>query len=246
MCDDMHINLTIASRARLAVALLALAGCTSNPSPSEPAPSTDDGTTSDSSGTDGTTDDVATTDDTASPTGSTSPGKGTNVDAGKRSDAGASDAGAAKDAGGAVADAGLTGLDSGLVSDAQDASAPVADAGPTDTGEMDAGVTTKDAGDDTKDASSTKDAASPKDAATTTDPSSSCSGDTPHGCYVARDNNPMGCPDQIHEQSQFYPPMDEWVACSSPYYTACNYAKPDGGDDAHCECDLGLHWLCTY
>lgn len=72
-----------------------------------------------------------------------------------------------------------------------------------------------------------------------------CEGATPHGCYVAAADNPMGCPPQIHEQSAYYPPMDEWVECSSPWYTACNYTKPEGGT-ANCMCDTGVHWLCTY
>lgn len=55
----------------------------------------------------------------------------------------------------------------------------------------------------------------------------------------------MGCPAQIHEQSEFYPPLEEWEACSSPYYTACIYMRPDASE-ANCSCDLGLHWLCTY
>ena len=226
----------------MALALFALSACTTDPKPSEPVPNTDD-TASDGSGTD----DVGAADGDKGPaTGSTAPGKTTGLDAGKRSDPGtASDAATQKDAGGAAADASVVGIDSGLNSGAADATAPVADAGKTDPGEVDAATSEKDAGGGTRDASSTKDAASPKDA-NLTDPSSACSGDTPHGCYVARDDNPTGCPAQIHEQSAFYPPMDEWVACSSPYYTPCNYKKPNGGDDAHCECDLGLHWLCTY
>ena len=98
---------------------------------------------------------------------------------------------------------------------------------------------TSDAGSRTSDASSrTSDAGSAG--------SGSCSGSTPHGCYVAQSDNPMGCPPQIHEQSAYYPPMAEWEACSSPYYRPCNYTKPTGGAPAHCDCDLGLHWLCTY
>lgn len=72
-----------------------------------------------------------------------------------------------------------------------------------------------------------------------------CGGATPHGCYVAKPDNPMGCPPQIHEQSAPYPPAAEWVACSSPNYVPCYYTRPSGGD-ANCSCDLGLHWLCTY
>jgi|GEM_PF-4674139 hypothetical protein len=72
-----------------------------------------------------------------------------------------------------------------------------------------------------------------------------CGGSTPHGCYVAAADNPMGCPPQIHEQSAYYPPTDEWVSCSSPWFTPCNYTKPEGGT-ANCACDSGVHWLCTY
>jgi hypothetical protein len=72
-----------------------------------------------------------------------------------------------------------------------------------------------------------------------------CGGATPHGCYVPKPDNPMGCPPQIHEQSAGYPPANEWVACSSPNYVPCNYTRPSGGD-ANCSCDLGLHWLCAY
>ncbi|MFM2421386.1 MAG: hypothetical protein RL385_6109, partial [Pseudomonadota bacterium] len=57
--------------------------------------------------------------------------------------------------------------------------------------------------------------------------------------------NPAGCPAQIHEQSAGYPPLNEWVACSSPNYVPCVYFRQDG-TEANCSCDLGLHWLCSY
>ncbi len=72
-----------------------------------------------------------------------------------------------------------------------------------------------------------------------------CGGSTPHGCWPPKAGNPMGCPPQIHEQSEYYPPLDEWVSCESPYYERCVYLRPDG-TEAYCACDLGVHWLCTY
>jgi hypothetical protein len=166
-------------------------------------------------------------------------GKAVGKDAGTSSkmDAGAA---AAKDAGKPASDAGAK-TDAGIGSRGMDAGDNSADAGGTGTDagtKVDAG-TKDDAGSSQKDAGKGASDAAASGAG-------SCSGATPHGCYVPESDNPMGCPPQIHEQSAFYPPMDEWVACSSPYYTACNYTKPTGGAPAHCECDLGLHWLCTY
>jgi hypothetical protein len=91
----------------------------------------------------------------------------------------------------------------------------------------------------TSDGSATGDANSP--GATT----GTCGGSTPHGCWPAKAGNPLGCPAQIHEQSEYYPPLEEWVSCESPFYERCNYLRPDGSE-AYCACDLGVHWLCTY
>lgn len=92
----------------------------------------------------------------------------------------------------------------------------------------------------------TSDAGSPADSgAPSVSAAGVCGGETPHGCYTPQADNPSGCPPQIHEQSAFYPPLDEWEACESPFYQPCNYTKPGGGE-ASCSCDLGLHWLCSY
>jgi len=72
-----------------------------------------------------------------------------------------------------------------------------------------------------------------------------CAGGAPHSCYRAKPGNPDGCPPLIHEQSDLYPPLEEWEACSSPSYAACIYLRPDG-TEANCSCDLGFHWLCFY
>ena len=137
----------------------------------------------------------------------------------------------------------------------RDASAPVVDASrpasPADAGgsvptKLDAGASA-DAG--TPSASTPDASTPPRDAGGLSDAGASvgqCAGDTPHGCYVPQSDNPDGCPPQIHEQSSYYPPMSEWVACSSPFYVSCNYQKPGASALSHCECDLGLHWLCTY
>lgn len=121
---------------------------------------------------------------------------------------------------------------------------------------------TPDATTVTYDASFTADASSRADASSTADasvPDANAQGDagsvpngnlcpgsaTPHGCYKAKAGNDPKCPAQIFEQSAFYPPMNEWKGCESPWYQACNYVRPDG-TDANCSCDFGLHWLCTY
>jgi hypothetical protein len=105
----------------------------------------------------------------------------------------------------------------------------------------------------TSDAAIVGDAASPGNRSTTPDGSSpdaatgtgTCGGATPHGCWPPKAGNPEGCPAQIHEQSEFYPPLEEWVECSSPFYERCVYLRPDR-TEADRACDLGVHWLCTY
>jgi hypothetical protein len=157
--------------------------------------------------------------------------------AGPASDASASaidaavvlDANSAREAGSAV-DAGSLDGASNADASGNDAAA-IPDGATSDATTSDAAIS--DA------ASATKDGSSPE-AGTGT-----CAGSTPHGCWPAKADNPMGCPPQIHEQSTFYPPTEEWVDCSSPFYEPCNYVRPDG-TDGHCECDLGVHWLCTY
>jgi hypothetical protein len=74
-------------------------------------------------------------------------------------------------------------------------------------------------------------------------PPGECAGDTPHGCYIPKADNPRACPPQIHEQSAFYPPPSEWEACSVPG-GSCVYEKPGGGD-ANCRC-IVTNWLCEY
>jgi hypothetical protein len=237
--------LTFPSRAVLVCALFAATACGSDPAtkPIKDNSSEDDGDVTDA---DDVTDDTATDDDTA-PTSSKDAGKGADnskMDAGKT---------ATKDAGSSASDAGRSdagGIDSGLDAGSHnepDASpSEAADAGvEVDAGSVqrDAGTNTRDAGDAPRDAGgNVRDAG--RDAGATG--AGTCSGSTPHGCYVAASDNDKDCPPQIHEQSEYYPPRDEWVECSSPYYERCNYAKPTGGAAAHCECDLGLHWLCTY
>jgi hypothetical protein len=71
-----------------------------------------------------------------------------------------------------------------------------------------------------------------------------CAGETPHGCFVPKADNPSTCPTQMIEQSAEYPPMDEWVACPSNGLT-CVFDVP-GGMTANCSCDLTVHWLCDY
>jgi hypothetical protein len=150
-------------------------------------------------------------------------------------DAGKADAGPGLDAG--ATDAGAT--DAGAT-DAGATDAGATDAGATDAGATDAGAT--DAG--ATDAGAT-DAGATDAGATDAGTAGVCAGSTPHGCYKPKAGNPAGCPAQIHEQSAGYPPVDEWVACSSPYYVPCVYLRQDG-TEANCSCDLGLHWLCSY
>jgi hypothetical protein len=151
-----------------------------------------------------------------------------------------------------VGDSGLPPVDASAAFDATPA--PVVDAAP----QIDTSVAAEagSAGDaaNASDAAGPGDAATANDSASRSDASSSpdattgpgaCGGKTPHGCWPPKAGNPMGCPAQIHEQSEFYPPVEEWEACSSPYYTACIYMRPDN-TEANCSCDLGLHWLCTY
>lgn len=71
-----------------------------------------------------------------------------------------------------------------------------------------------------------------------------CAGETPHGCFIPKADNPMTCPKQMIEQSAEYPPNDEWVPCPSNGLT-CVFDVP-GGETANCSCDLGAHWLCDY
>jgi hypothetical protein len=157
--------------------------------------------------------------------------------------AGRNDAAAAVDAQGLL-DA-VVSFDANLSPDAavlSDASQRDATAMPDGSGSGDAASDAASAGD----ASSSTDAvvsdASKPDAST---PSGVCGGSTPHGCWPAKAGNPMGCPAQMPEQSDFYPPLEEWKGCASPFYEACIYLRPDGSE-GNCSCDLGLHWLCTY
>lgn len=150
----------------------------------------------------------------------------------------------------AVTDAATFTVDASTVVDA----APRFDAYvATDAGVIEAGAGDAGAGADAtpeSDATASSDAASdatatPNDAGGGDASPGACAGNTPHGCWPPKAGNPMGCPAQIHEQSEFYPPLDEWEACSSPYYEPCIYMRPDN-TEANCSCDLGLHWLCTY
>jgi hypothetical protein len=149
-------------------------------------------------------------------------------------DAGEGDAGAT-DAGSTDGGAGDAGTTDGGVSDAGVSDAGTTDAGTTDAGTTDAGASDAGASDAGTGDAGTGDAGS----------AGVCGGSTPHGCYKAKAGNPTGCPAQIHEQSASYPPVSEWVACSSPSYVPCVYFRQDG-TEANCSCDLGLHWLCSY
>jgi hypothetical protein len=225
-------TLRLASQIALSWALLTVAACGSDPAAPARSTGDDDSTADDDSKADDDTTDDDTADKDAGKTSAKDAGT-TKMDAGTtKTDGGAKDAGATTKDGGAKDAGAVTGMDSGTV--ASDAGSVAADAGKPDTGTPDAG---------TPDAGSKSDAGK---ADSGTSSAGECGGATPHGCFVPESDNPEGCPPQIHEQSAFYPPMDEWEACSSRYYTACKYTKPGGGAPAHCECDLGLHWLCTY
>lgn len=240
--------LTFPSRAALVCALFAATACGSDPATKPIKDNGSEDENDDVTDADDVTDDIAPEDDETAPASSKDAGKGSDnskMDAGKP---------ATKDAGSTASDAGRSdagGIDSGIdagsaserdagPSDAVDAGVEVeVDAGST---ERDAGNSTRDAGDASRDAGgNTRDAGGDSASGAGT-----CSGSTPHGCYVAASDNDKDCPPQIHEQSEYYPPRDEWVECSSPNYERCNYAKPTGGAPAYCSCDLGLHWLCMY
>jgi len=232
-------TLTFPSRAALVWALSVVAACGSDPA-TAPTHNSANGSDEDE---DVGKDDESTSDDTSSD--STSMKDGGKVASKDAGGSGKMDAAApgSKDAGKSASDAGGAKTDAG-VAQGMDAGRGSSDAGPLSP---DTGTTSSDAGSIEKDAGSgTTDAGEGAGDGGATTSAGSCSGATPHGCYVPESDNPTGCPPQIHEQSAYYPPRDEWVACSSPYYARCNYTKPGGGAPAHCECDLGLHWLCTY
>lgn len=207
---------------------------------------TEDDNEEEATDADEVTDDDTTESDDPAPTASRDAGKApdnSKMDAGKTTP---------KDAGSTASDAGRAdagGIDGGGI-DAGSEGEPDAAAGPDDAGvevdPVDAAPVARDAG-SSRDAGSARDAGARDaggDASSST--AGTCSGSTPHGCYVPDPDNHENCPPQIHEQSAYYPPQDEWVECSSPNYQRCNYIKPTGGAPAYCACDLGLHWLCTY
>jgi hypothetical protein len=251
-------KLTFPSRAALVWALSVVAACGSDPAtaPIHKSPNGADEAEDEDNGND---DESAPDDTSGASTTMKDGGKAPSKDAGGsgKMDAGAPTAPGTKDAGKSASDAGRAttdagageGIDAGTTSPEAGTTSPEAGTTSPEAGTTspEAGTTSSDAGSSQKDAGSgTTDAGKVAGDAGATTGAGSCSGATPHGCYVPESDNPTGCPPQIHEQSAFYPPMDEWVACSSPFYARCNYTKPTGGAPAHCECDLGLHWLCTY